>query len=182
VYTSRAPIDRAFDPGAVPPDMEPLRTDAAPVTRIAGPQDVMIRVVQLHAPSGDYRVELGAALASSEAVLGRLGILLFVLLPVLSVCAATGGYLLVAWALRPVDRLSQTAEQLSLQDLAVRLPALRSGDALERLSIALNNMLERLRHSVDASRRFLADASHELRTPLTIIKGSCRNCRAARRK
>jgi len=171
VYRSRAPLDRAFDPGAVPPDLEPLRIDAPPVTHIAGPQDVMIRVAQLHAPSGDYRVELGAALASSEAVLSRLGILLFVLLPVLIVCATTGGYLLVAWALRPVDRLSHTAEQLSLQNLAVRLPALRSGDALERLSIALNNMLERLRHSVDASRRFLADASHELRTPLTIIKG-----------
>jgi heavy metal sensor kinase len=171
VYRSRAPLDRGFDPGAVPADLEPLRMDAPPDTRIAGPQDVMIRVVQLHAPSGDYRVELGAALASSDAVLSHLGILLLVLLPVLIVCATTGGYLLVAWALRPVDRLSQTAEQLSLQNLAVRLPALRSGDALERLSIALNNMLERLRHSVDTSRRFLADASHELRTPLTIIKG-----------
>jgi signal transduction histidine kinase len=47
----------------------------------------------------------------------------------------------------------------------------RTGDALERLSISLNNMLGRLRDSVQTSRRFLADASHELRTPLTVIKG-----------
>ena len=46
-----------------------------------------------------------------------------------------------------------------------------SGDALERLSISMNNMLGRLRDSVQTSRRFLADASHELRTPLTVIKG-----------
>jgi signal transduction histidine kinase len=46
-----------------------------------------------------------------------------------------------------------------------------SGDALERLAISLNNMLGRLRDSVQSSRRFLADASHELRTPLTVIKG-----------
>jgi signal transduction histidine kinase len=52
-----------------------------------------------------------------------------------------------------------------------RLPVAPSGDALERLSISLNNMLGRLRDSVQTSRRFLADASHELRTPLTVIKG-----------
>ena len=37
--------------------------------------------------------------------------------------------------------------------------------------ISLNHMLDRLRDSVQTSRRFLADASHELRTPLTVIKG-----------
>jgi signal transduction histidine kinase len=73
--------------------------------------------------------------------------------------------------LRPVDRLSQTAEQMSLQNLTLRLPVVPSGDALERLSISLNTMLGRLRDSVQTSRRFLADASHELRTPLTVIKG-----------
>jgi signal transduction histidine kinase len=37
--------------------------------------------------------------------------------------------------------------------------------------LALNQLLARLRDSLQTSRRFLADASHELRTPLTIIKG-----------
>jgi signal transduction histidine kinase len=55
--------------------------------------------------------------------------------------------------------------------LTLRLPVANTGDALERLSISLNNMLGRLRTSVQTSRRFLADASHELRTPLTVIKG-----------
>jgi signal transduction histidine kinase len=90
---------------------------------------------------------------------------------VLIVCAAGGGYWLVGWALQPVDRLSQTAEQMSLQNLSLRLPVEPSGDALERLSISFNTMLGRLRDSLQTSRRFLADASHELRTPLTVIKG-----------
>jgi heavy metal sensor kinase len=89
----------------------------------------------------------------------------------LVVCAAGGGYLLVGWALRPVDRISQTAEQFSVQDLDGRVPVVPSGDALERLTISLNHMLGRLRDSVQTSRRFLADASHELRTPLTVIRG-----------
>jgi heavy metal sensor kinase len=106
-----------------------------------------------------------------EAVLQRLLDLLALLLPLLTALAAGGGYLLVSWALRPVDRISQTAEQMSLQNLTGRLPIVPSGDALERLSISLNNMLGRLCDSVQRSRRFLADASHELRTPLTVIKG-----------
>src|ERR1700723_2812303 len=73
--------------------------------------------------------------------------------------------------LRPVDRLSRMAEQMSLQNLSLRLPVVPSGDPLERLLISLNNMLGRLRDSVQTSRGFLADAPHELRTPLTVIKG-----------
>jgi signal transduction histidine kinase len=43
-------------------------------------------------------------------------------------------------------------------------------DELERLSVALNNMIRRLDESFQHTQRFLADASHELRTPLTIIQ------------
>ena len=131
----------------------------------------MIRETPVRATSGDYRIELGVSIAPIEEALDRLLDLLALLLPVLIVCAAAGGYWLVSWALRPVDRLSQTAEQMSLQNLSLRLPVLPSGDALERLSSSFNTMLGRLRDSVQTSRRFLADASHELRTPLTVIKG-----------
>ena len=131
----------------------------------------MVRATPVHAVSGDYLVELGISVSPIDAVLDRLLDLLALLLPVLIVCAAAGGYWLVSWALRPVDRLSRTAEQMSLQNLTLRLPVEPTGDALERLSISLNTMLGRLRDSVQTSRRFLADASHELRTPLTVIKG-----------
>ena len=131
----------------------------------------MVRATPVHAASGNYLVELGVSIAPIDAVLERLLDLLALLLPVLIVCAAAGGYWLVSWALRPVDRLSRTAEQMSMQNLTLRLPVVPSGDALERLSISLNTMLRRLRDSVQTSRRFLADASHELRTPLTVIKG-----------
>jgi hypothetical protein len=62
-----------------------------------------------------------------QIALSRLTDLLGLLLPCLIGCAAVGGYLLVTWALRPVDRL-QTAEQMSLQDLSLRLPVVATGD------------------------------------------------------
>jgi signal transduction histidine kinase len=93
-----------------------------------------------------------------------------VLLPILLSCATAGGYLLVNRTLRDVDRIAQTAAQITMQNHTLRLPVVRSGDALERLSKSLNMMLSRLSESVLQSRRFVADASHELRTPLTVIK------------
>jgi heavy metal sensor kinase len=172
IYRSGPPADQSFDPSLVSAATGAGATDAAqPITAIVGDQHLMIRATPVSTASGKYLVELGVSIDPIDAVLNRLLDLLAVLLPVLMVCAAGGGYLLVNWALRPVDRLSQTAEQISLQNLTLRLPVVPTGDALERLSISLNTMLGRLRDSVQTSRRFLADASHELRTPLTVIKG-----------
>ncbi len=186
VYRSGPPSDRSFDPSAVPPSVLAAAMAAAtvtpgvrpaavrpavPLTATVGNQHLLISATPIRTVSGQYLVELGVSLMPVEAVLDRLLDLLALLLPALILCAAGGGYLLVSRALRPVDRLSQTAERMSLQDLTLRLPVVPSGDALERLANSFNNMLGRLRDSVQTSRRFLADASHELRTPLTVIKG-----------
>jgi heavy metal sensor kinase len=172
IYRSGPPADRSFDPAGVPPvggawPAKPI----ARRTRTSDHQQLMESATPVDSASGQYLVELGASLEPIEAVQSRLLSLLGILLPLLVVCSAGGGYLLVGWALRPVDRISQAAEQFSVQDLNGRVPVVPSGDALERLTISLNHMLGRLRDSVQTSRRFLADASHELRTPLTVIKG-----------
>jgi heavy metal sensor kinase len=172
VYRSGPPANRSFDPAAISVVTVPSAPGvAAPITEVVGDQNMMIRATPVDANSGNYLVELGVSIESIDQVLSRLLDLLALLLPVLIVCAAGGGYWLVSRALRPVDLLSQTAEQMSLQNLTLRLSVQPSGDALERLSVSLNNMLGRLRDSVQTQRRFLADASHELRTPLTVIKG-----------
>ena len=172
VYHSGPPADRSFDPSVLRDAQltSPAQT-SIPTTAIVADQHLMIRTTPVSTASGKYLVELGVSTESLDTALDRLLDMLALLLPVLIVCAAGGGYWLVSGALRPVDRLSRTAEQMSLQNLTQRLPVVRSGDALERLAISLNNMLGRLFDSVQTSRRFLADASHELRTPLTVIKG-----------
>jgi heavy metal sensor kinase len=167
IYRSGPPADRSFNPAT----LSTAALQNAVGTAIVHEQHLMIRTTPVKAASGDYLLELGVSMQSIDDGLARLLDLLAMLLPVLIVCAAGGGYWLVNRALRPVDRLSHTAEQMSLQNLTLRLPVAPSGDALERLAISLNNMLGRLRDSVQTSRRFLADASHELRTPLTVIKG-----------
>jgi heavy metal sensor kinase len=172
IYRSGVPADRSFDPAAVPAFASawPAKPSARRI-ETSTHEWVMDSATPIDTASGRYLIELGASLEPVEAVQRHLIGLLGVLLPALVACAAAGGYLLVGRALRPVDRISQSAERMILQDLDARLPVVPSGDALERLSISLNHMLGRLRDSVQTARRFLADASHELRTPLTVIKG-----------
>ena len=173
VYLSGPPSDGSFNRFDVAARLPAgsTKTAAEFVSTMLPDQHLIVGATSIDTVSGRYVLEIGSSMLAIETALARLTDLLGVLLPTLIGCAAVGAYLLVTWALRPVDRLSQTAEQISLQNLSLRLPVVATGDALERLSISLNNMLGRLRDSVQSSRRFLADASHELRTPLTVIKG-----------
>jgi len=172
VFRSTAPSDRAFDPGAVPAVPVPWPEGGTARRVVGAPGSTLIEsLTPIIAPSGRYLIELGASFVPIEAMQSRLLTVLGLLLPALIACAAAGGYLLVGWALRPVDRIAESADEMIAQGLDARLPVVPSGDAIERLSISVNRMLARLRDSLQTSRRFLADASHELRTPLTVIKG-----------
>src|SRR5579862_3618206 len=71
------------------------------------PEHLIVAATSVDTVSGRYVLEIGVSLLPMETALARLTDLLGVLLPSLIGCAAVGGYLLVTWALRPVDRLSQ---------------------------------------------------------------------------
>jgi two-component system, OmpR family, sensor kinase len=99
----------------------------------------------------------------------------------LSLVGAGGASWLVAGrALRPLDAMANTAEDIGrTQDLSRRLPENAPNDEVGRLQHSFNQMLrqledayQRLRSALIAQRRFVADASHELRTPLTTIRGN----------
>ncbi len=102
VYRSGTPADRSFDAALVPPLPLPwpLKSSARHVETPAH-ESLMISATQLQTRSGRYLIELGASLEPVETVEAHLLGLLGLLLPVLVVCATSGGYLLVGRALRP---------------------------------------------------------------------------------
>jgi heavy metal sensor kinase len=117
-----------------------------------------------------FVIEEGSAEAPLQATLHQWLVALVVGLAVLISSAVLGGFVVVQRALRPVDGIIQSAERISSQSLSHRLPVPDTGDELNRLSIALNNMIRRLEEAFQHTKRFLADASHELRTPLTMLQ------------
>jgi two-component system sensor histidine kinase MprB len=129
--------------------------------------------VRLHvtrAPGGEA-LQLARPLTEVDRTLNRLALLLGGV-GLAGILVAAGLGLLVARAtLRPVRRLTDTAEHVaSTQDLSRRLDADPAGDELDRLGASFNAMLAALERSRDAQRQLVADASHELRTPLTSIR------------
>jgi signal transduction histidine kinase len=97
---------------------------------------------------------------------------LFVLLAAALIIAS--GVSLFGWLLannlaRPIQVLTQAAENMEQGDLGVRVRP--SGpEELQRLADAFNSMASRLQSNVNELRVFVANASHELRTPLTVVK------------
>jgi signal transduction histidine kinase len=87
--------------------------------------------------------------------------------------AAGFGYLVAGRVLAPLHRVTDTARRIATAPAAGRglheRIALRGpDDEVKNLADAFDTMVERLDHSFDGQRRFVANASHELRTPLTI--------------
>lgn len=97
----------------------------------------------------------------------RTSYLLFV--PFLLVASLGGGYLLSGRALLPVGRMTATASRLSITNLRGRIPVPPTGDELQRLAEAWNDMLGRLQASVERNAQFTSDASHDLRTSIAVI-------------
>ncbi len=81
------------------------------------------------------------------------------------------GFLFARRALRPVERLTDLATEISDTDLSRRLEGESPDDELGRLARAFNRMLDRLEAAFARQARFVSDASHELRTPLAVISG-----------
>jgi len=82
---------------------------------------------------------------------------------------AIGTWLITRLLLHPLQRLRTGALAISADVTGPALPAVDRPREVADLSHALNAMLDQLRTSMEATRRFTADAGHELRTPLTTL-------------
>ncbi len=73
--------------------------------------------------------------------------------------------------LSPVDAMSKTVKEISINALDKRLDVRGSKNELKDLAKTFNDMLDRIQNSVEQQNQFVSDASHELRTPISVIQG-----------
>lgn len=113
----------------------------------------------------------GRSLEETTRTLSTLQTIMIVLFLIGAGTAAGGAYLLAGQALAPLRTVKRAADGIGGKTLAVRVPEPKTGDEVQSLAHALNQMLDRLESSFESQRRFTSDASHELRTPVTAIQG-----------
>jgi two-component system OmpR family sensor kinase len=87
-----------------------------------------------------------------------------ILVPILLLVVAD----LIRKMLRPITALSSEIDQRGRQDLRPFTPEPLPAE-VRPFVIAINRLLGRASQSMDAKRRFVADAAHELRSPLTAL-------------
>jgi len=129
-------------------------------------------------PFGSGRaVQLALPLGEVDSLLRRLRLILVLIVVGGIALAALLGRLVAGAAMRPLKRLTEATEHVTLtSDLSRRIEPLGE-DEIGRLAASFNSMLDALQNSVsaldvsvDAQRQLVADASHELRTPVTSLR------------
>ncbi|MBF8192891.1 HAMP domain-containing protein [Nonomuraea sp. K274] len=83
------------------------------------------------------------------------------------------GWVVAGRVLAPLHRVTETAYKIAAAPMAERglherIALTGPRDEVKQLADTFDTMVERLDHSFDGQRRFVANASHELRTPLTL--------------
>jgi heavy metal sensor kinase len=91
-------------------------------------------------------------------------------LPLAVVFTLALGSWLVRGSLRPIASITRAARRISGTHLEERIPTTGAGDELDELAKTLNEMIGRIRQSVERMQRFSANAAHELRTPLNALR------------
>lgn len=105
----------------------------------------------------DYLSILGAILAACNII----GLLIIIII----------GWKASKKFLSPVETMTKTVKEISINALHKRLDVRGSKNELKDLAKTFNDMLDRIEKSVEQQNQFVSDASHELRTPISVIQG-----------
>lgn len=75
-------------------------------------------------------------------------------------------------SIQPIATIINTSNQITKDNLNVRIPLPDNKDELYTLSDNINQLLNRIENAIEREKQFTSDASHELRTPLAVVKGT----------
>lgn len=115
----------------------------------------------------------GVESVNSTMLLGRSAIvIMLILIPLILLLTALGGYYITKKAFRPINNIAKTANDITTQkDITRRIEIVSDSkeDELYHLSATLNKMLDKIENLIMQEKQFTSDASHELRTPISVI-------------
>jgi len=128
-----------------------------------------IRAVQLNNKS--YKIIVAYPLDNISQTLHSLVEIYLLLAPLLFIVALIGGIMISTKALSRIDAIIRKTEEITAHNLDEKIEGEEYRDEYGRLVKKMNEMIKRIKTSVDYMNHFSLSAAHELKTPLTIIRG-----------
>jgi signal transduction histidine kinase len=140
------------------------------VPRTNGENATDIILVATRTLNGGLRLVVADNLESIEDIENVILSGFLVALALAVVLGLGAGVLLSKSMLRRIDNVTRTAEAIIGGDLSQRIALVGSGDDFDRLSAALNRMLDRISNLLEHLRQVSNDIAHDLRTPLSRLR------------
>jgi two-component system heavy metal sensor histidine kinase CusS len=93
-----------------------------------------------------------------------------------ALCLMFLGWFAVWRGLRPIKKIAEVVEGISAQNLSERLEVEHTPTELKSLTIAFNEMLDRLESALEKLSDFSSDLAHEIRTPINNLMTQTQVC------
>jgi two-component system heavy metal sensor histidine kinase CusS len=128
-----------------------------------------IRVVSLE--KGRYSVIVAFPVILISQTLDKFVRLYIFIAPLFLFLSVIGGALISNKSLSRIDKIIQKTDEITTQNLEEIIEGGEFNDEYGRLVKTMNEMIKRIRTSIEYMDQFTISASHELKTPLTILRG-----------
>lgn len=128
-----------------------------------------IRIAYLY--KSKYKIIVAFPSGLINETLDSLKDIYIILAPIFFLIAIIGGFFISAGSLARIDSLIKETDDITAHNLDKKIDGEEFDDEYGRLVKRLNEMIRRIRTSVEYMNQFSVSASHEMKTPLTILRG-----------
>jgi len=128
-----------------------------------------IRAIQV--VDGKYKVIVAYPKKHIFQTINSLRDIYALIAPIFFFISIIGGALISQRSLSRIDKIIKKTEEITAQNLNEIIPGAEHNDEFGRLVKKMNEMIQRIKTSVDYMNQFSIAAAHELKTPLTILRG-----------
>jgi signal transduction histidine kinase len=119
---------------------------------------------------GDFELVVGRDVEALRQFANIIRSTIYYALAIALVLGLGGGVLMSRNFLRRVDAITEASRTIMDGNMAGRMPVHGSNDELDRLALALNEMLDQIERLMAAMTEVSSNVAHDLKTPLTRIK------------
>lgn len=136
----------------------------------SGPERRHLAIANIFRLDNGLRILIGRDLGEPERFRVLVRQALMIALAIMGLGAIVIWFGIGRNALKRIDRMSAASKKIMAGDLSQRLPVGGSGDEFDRMSVSLNNMLERIEKLNEGLRQVSDNIAHDLKTPLTRLR------------